>query len=248
VTTRLASELIDDLIDRADLVDMEVRHPRARLLRYITVSLRAVRAELTRAGFSGLLDWTDPAQLPTAPPITGENFLEVDWPAGAVSIHGIDVNTSGTTGRWYALDTMSLGERRDFYGTSGVPRAWVVRSVPKEAATPNTTLATTSGKLNIYPASSLGLYYRTLYLPEYPELTLETNLVQGFDGDWIEWALWNATILALFKDDEMDPTQDAKAVRERSIIGDRMMVNINRVNRAAPIQPTRAGSVRFRRG
>lgn len=248
MTTRLASELIDDLIDLADLIDMPVRHPRARLLRYITVSLRALRAELTRAGFSGLLDWTDPAALPTAPPITGENFLEVAWPANAVSIHGVDVNTSGTTGRWYALDTMTMGERRDYLASSGVPRAWVLRSVPKEAATPTGSLATTSGKINIYPASDLGLSYRILYLPEYPELAAETNIVQGFDGDWIQWALWNAAIMALFKDDEMDPSQDAKAVRERDMIQQRIITNINRTNRAAPIQPTRAGGVSFRRG
>lgn len=247
MTTRLASQLIDDLIDLADLIDMPVRHPRARLLRYITVSLRALRAELTRAGFSGLLDWTDPAALPIVPPITGENFLEVDWPSNAVSIHGVDVNTSGTTGRWYTLDTMTMAERRDYIAGSSVPRAWVLRSVPKENATASSALATTSGKLNIYPASTLGLQYRILYLPEYPELTLETNIVQGFDGDWLQWALWNAAIMALFKDDEMDPSQDQKAVRERDLIGQRIITNINRTNRAAPIQPTRAGGVLFRR-
>jgi hypothetical protein len=248
VTTRLASELIDDLIDRADLIDMPVRHTRARLLRYIIVSLRALRTELTRAGFSGLLDWTDPAALPIVPPITGENFLEVSWPSNAVSIHGVDVNTSSTTGRWYSLDTMTMAERRDYLAGSSVPRAWVLRSVPKEATTSAATLATTSGKINIYPASALGLYYRILYLPEYPDITAEAHIVQGFDGDWLEWALWNAAIMALFKDDEMDPSQDAKAVRERDIIRERIITNINRTNRAAPIQPTRAGGVSFRRG
>lgn len=247
MTTRTAGDLVDDLIDLADLTDMPVRHPRARLLRYIVVSLRALRAELTRAGFSGLLDWTDPAALPTAPPTTGENFLEVAWPGDAVSIHGVDVNTSGTTGRWYALDTMMIAERRDYYAQASTPRAFILRSLPKENATPATTLDTNSGKLQIYPASTLGLYYRILYLPAYPELTSETHLVQGFDGDWLQWALWNAAIMALFKDDEMDPGQDAKAVRERDNIGQRIITNINRVNRAAPIQPTRAGGVSFRR-
>lgn len=247
MTTRLVSALIDDLIDLADLVDMPVRHPRARLMRYITVSLRALRAELTRAGFSGLLDWTDPAALPTAPPTTGENFLEVAWPGDAVSIHGVDVNTSGTTGRWYALDTMTIAERRDYYAGSSAPRAWILRSLPKESATPTSALDTNSGKIQIYPASTLGLQYRILYLPAYPELTVETQLVQGFDGDWLQWALWNAAIMALFKDDEMDPSQDAKAQRERDTIRERIITNINRTNRAAPIQPTRAGGVRFRR-
>lgn len=248
MTTRTAGDLVDDLIDLADIGDMPVRHPRARLLRYLTVSLRACRAELTRAGFSGLLDWTDPAALPTAPPIAGENFLEIDWPANAVSIHGVDVNTSGTTGRWYSLDTMTMGERRDYLANSSVPRAWVLRSVPKEKATPDASLASTSGKINIYPASTMGLQHRVLYLPEYPELSAESNLVQGFDGDWIQWALWNAVIMVLFKDNEMDPSQEASAVRERDMVRDRIITNINRTNRAAPIQPTRAGGFSFRRG
>jgi hypothetical protein len=248
VTTRLASELVDAVIDRADLYDMEVRHPRATLLGYVSTSLGALRRVLTAGGFSGLLDWTTPAALPTAPPIDGENFLEIDWPTGAVSIHGVDVNTSGTTGRWYALDTMTMVERRDFYGHANQPRAWVLRSIPKEKSTPDGSLDTSSGKINVYPASSLGLYYRVLYLPAYPRLSAETNIIHALDDDWFEWVIWNATILALFKDDEMDPSQDQKAVRERQIIQERMLVNINRTNRAAPIQPTRAGGVRFRRG
>jgi hypothetical protein len=247
VTTRTGEQLIDDLIDLADLGDMEVRHPRARLLRYISVSLAAVRAELTAAGFQGLLDWTDPATLPTEPPTAGENFLEVAWPTAAVSIHGVDVNTSGTTGKWYPLDSMVMAERRSFYGDAALPRAWVLRSVPKEQSAGGTTLATTSGKISIYPASSLGLYYRILYLPAFPGITSETHVVQGFDGDWIQWALWNAAIMVLFKDDEMDPSQDQKAVREREMVKARVITNINRTNRASPIQPTRAGGVRFRR-
>src|SRR5688572_32063708 len=60
---------------------MEVRHPRARLMNYLTVSLRAVRAELKRGGFEGFLEWSTPAALPTAPPVTGQNYLEVSWPS-----------------------------------------------------------------------------------------------------------------------------------------------------------------------
>lgn len=249
MTTRTGAQLIDALIDLADLIDMEVRHPRATLLRYINVSLAAVRAELTRGGFTGLLDWSTPTALPTAPPVTGQNYLEVAWPSNAVSIHGVDVN-AGTTGAgaaWYSLDTMVLAERRKWYQTQGRPQAFLIRTLPRETNPSSTALDTATGKIQIYPASTLGLEYQVIYLPEFSPLTGETHLVQGFDGDWIQWALWNAVILALFKDDEMDPSQDQKATRERAIIGERMLVNINRLNRAGPIQPTRAGGVRFRR-
>lgn len=249
MTTKTGTQLIDELIDLADLTDMEVRHPRATLLGYINTSLAAVRAELTRGGFTGLLEWSTPAALPTAPPVTGQNYLEVSWPTGAVSIHGVDVNygSSGSGARWGALDTMVLAERRRWYGTQGPPQAFLIRTLPRETRPSSTALDTNTGKIQIFPASTLGLEYQVIYLPEFPPLTAEAHLVHGFDGDWLQWALWNAAILALFKDDEMDPTQDAKAVRERSIIGERMLVNINRVNRAGPIQPTRAGGLHFRR-
>jgi hypothetical protein len=143
------------------------------------------------------------------------------------------------------FDPMSLVARRNYFANESVPRAWITRTLPREATAGATSLD--AGKIQIYPASTLGLEYQVLYFPEYPALTTETHVVQGFDGDWIEWALWNAAIMALFKDDEMDPSQDQKAVRERGIIGERMLVNINRTQRAAPIPPTRHGGIAFRR-
>jgi hypothetical protein len=235
-STRLASELITELRDRADLVDMEVRHPDATLLRYLTQSLRALRNELTAAGFTGLLDWSTSAALPTAPPVTGENFLEVAWPTEAVEIHGFDVNSGS---RWYPLARLSLGERRDFLGHEGPPQAFLIRSLPKETQASSTAIDTNTGKIQVYPHSSTGLSYRIQYLAAYPELTSVTHIVQGFDGDWIEWVLWDATIKALFKDDEMDPSQDQKAVREREMVKGRIITNINRVNRAGAIVPSR---------
>lgn len=250
MTTATGAQLIDDLIDRADLVDMEVRHPRATLLRYINKSLAAVRSELTRGGFAGLLDWSTPTALPTTPPVVGQNYLEVSWPSGAVSIHGVDVNigTSGAGARWYPLDEMVLAQRRRWMADSGPPQAWLIRTLPRETSPSSTSLLTTGGKIQIFPASTQGLEYQVLHLPEFPFLTAETHIVHGFDGDWLEWAVWNAVIMALFKDDEMDPTQDAKAVRERDIIGRRMLTNITRTQRSGPIQPTRAGGINFRRG
>lgn len=245
-STRTGTQLVDALIDLADIGGMPLRHPRATLLGYISDSVGELHCQLTADGFAGLLDWTDPAALPTAPPVAGENFLEIDWPSNAVSIHGVDVNTSGTTGRWYDLDPISIQHRRD-YLTGNIPRGWVIRSIPKEQSAGGATLATTSGKINIYPASTLGLYHRVLYLPAFPGITNEAHVIQGYDGDWIQWVLWNSVIKALFKDDEMDPSQDAKAVRERAMVHERIKTNIQRTNRAAPIQPRRDGGIRLRR-
>lgn len=247
-TTRTVANLILDVRDRSDTADMLVRHPDATIMAYLTQSLRALRNLVTGGGFSGLLDWTTPAALPVAPPIAGENFLEVAWPADAVEILGVDVNMGPTTlGLWYPLDTMTVSQRRDWNGQQGRPEAFLIRSVPRESTPPSTVLDATAGQIQIYPNSTLGLSYRILFLPAFPELTATTSVIQGFDGDWIEWVIWDAAIKVLFKDDEMDPSQDQKAVRERAMVQERIVTSINRIQRAGPIQPTRAGWSGMRR-
>jgi hypothetical protein len=238
-TTRLASELITELRQRTDTGDMDVRFPDAEMLRYLTQSLRGVRNELTAAGATYHLDWSTPTALPTAAATTGENFLEVSWPTEAVEILGFDVNDGS---RWRPLRRINLDERRDYFGREGRPDAFLIRSYPKESQTSATTLDTGTGKIQVYPHSSLGLDYRIIFQAAFPELTSVTHIVQGFDGDWLEWALWDAAIKVLFKDDEMDPSQDQKAVREREMVKARIITNLQRVNRAGPIVPTRRGS------
>lgn len=225
---------------------MLLRWPDATLARYLTQSLRAVRAELTAAGFSGLLDWSSPTALPTAPPTVGENFLEVVWPAGAIEILGFDVNLgTGASSRWYPLRRMSIGERRDYFGAQGRPEGFLIRSIPKELVATPTVLD--PGAIQVYPNSTLGLEYRIQFLAEYPELSAPpgTALIQGFDGDWLEWALWDAAVKVAYKDDEDDGPGSlyVKATTERDRVKQRMITNINRVNRAGPIVPRRSGGV-----
>ena len=245
MTTRTVTELIADLRERADIEEMAIRHPDARLARYLTQSLRVMRAELTAAGFTGLLEWSTPVALPTAPPVVGENFLEVVWPPTAIEILGFDVNLgTGASSRWYPLRRMSIGERREFYPSAGHPQGFLIRSIPKEA-TPAVT-ALDAGAIQVYPASTLGLEYRIQYMPEYPELTATpgTQVVNGFEGDWLEWVLWDAAVKVAYKDDEDDLSQGnlfVKATTERDRVKARIVTNINRVNRAGPITPFRAG-------
>jgi hypothetical protein len=247
VASRSVTELIASLRDRTDTEEMEIRHTDARLCEYLTQSARGLRAELTAAGFSGLLDWSPPADLPTAPPIVGEGFLEVAWPVGAIEILGFDVNLGrGASSDWFPLDRISIGERRKYYGRQGRPDAFLIRSLPKEATPATDELE--AGAIQVYPASNLGLEYRIQYLAEYPELTASpgTQLVQGFDGDWLEWILWDAAVKVAYKDDEDDASAPlyGKATAERGKVEARIRTNINRVNRAGPIRPFRASGAR----
>jgi hypothetical protein len=237
VTTRTLGELVDDLRRRADLRGMTRRHPDVDLMRALTQSARSLRSIVTRAGSSVFLDGSTPAALPTAPPIAGEQFLEVDWPTGAVSIHGVDVDAGG---RWYPLTPVQFGARRDYVHSEGEPRAFVVRSLPRESG--GATL--TAGKIQIYPLSSTGRTYRVWHLSELPELDDPNHSVHGFDGDWVEWILWDATVKFAAEDDDAQNV-DGIASRERAILEERIRTNVVRaLNSAGPLRPRRTRGYR----
>jgi hypothetical protein len=231
MTTRTVGDLTDDLRNRADVRGMQLRHPDADLRRLLTQSLRSLRSLITRSGGDFFLESTSPSALPTAPP-TNETFLELAWPSTAVAIHGIDV-LSGT--KWYPLDPIQGGARRDYQNSTGLPRAFRIRTVPKE--TPDSTL--TAGVIEVLPVHTQGLSHRVWYLPELPELDNPSYAIQGFDGDWLEWALWDSTIKLCAEDDDVQNV-DQIAVRERSIVQERITANLQRVQSVAPIQPRRA--------
>lgn len=249
MTARSVSDLLGDLRDRCDIEEMPTRHTDDRLCRYITQSCRGLRNQLTADGFSGFLDWSDPTALPTSPPTAGEYFLEVDWPATAIEIFGFDVNRGTSSGPdWDPLERITIGERRK-YRCQGVPKAFLIRSLPKEATPAADTLE--AGAIQVYPSSTLGLDYRVQYMPEFPELSAAAGntTVQGFDGDWLEWILWDAAVKVAYKDDEDDGGGSlyGKATTERDKVAARIFTNINRVNRAGPVKPYRADSRRFSR-
>jgi hypothetical protein len=233
LSTRLVSELIQDLRERADIEGMTVRHPDTSLRRYLTQSLRSLRAMLTRAGADVFLEGTVPANLPTSAPVLGEQYVEVAWPTGAVSIHGIDILAG--TDRWWPLKPVSFADRRDAQLLGGPPRAFCIQTVPKTAQSPTIT----AGRILIFPLDTTGYTHRVWYLPEFPELVSDSHAVHGFEGDWLEWAVWDATIKVAAKDDDSQNV-DQIALRERAMLQERITTNINRVQRAGPVSPRRA--------
>ena len=231
MTTRTVGDLTDDLRRRADLRGMTTRHPDADLRRELTQSLRALRAMITRSGGEFFITATAPAALPTAAPVTGEQHLEIDWPSGAIAIAGLDVRAGDL---WVPLDPVSFASRRDYQGRAGRPQAFVVRTLPTE--TPDTTL--TAGKIQIYPLDTQGLDHRVWYLPELPELSNTSHVINGFDGDWFEWVLWDATVKLCAEDDDVQNV-DQIATRERAIVQERIVASVSRVVRDKPLSPRR---------
>jgi hypothetical protein len=222
---------------------MEVGHPRDRLLVLLTQSCRSCLNMLVKNGHEERLTWGTSAALPTTAADSGaESFLEVDWPDSAVQVFGVDVKRSDA-GRWYSLRLLQVGDRRDYERRQGQePDGYFLQSMPSTTpassgdASPHTT-----GIIQIYPASSLGRTYRVIYLDPHPAITKPTQQIYGFDGDAHEWIVWDTVIKVLFRDDEADPTQEAKALRERALAEDRLKTNVPRAQRGA-IVPRRRGS------
>jgi hypothetical protein len=228
--------LVADLRQRADLRGQTTRHPDSDLKRSLVQSLRSLRALVTRSGGSFFLTATAPTALPIVPPTTGEQFLEVAWPSTALSIHGVDVLVGSI---WCPLSPVPFAGRRDYQGGSDRPRAYVVRTLPSE--TPDTTLS--AGAIQIYPLDLQGLQYRIWFLPELTEVVTGTHVVQGYDGDWLEWVLWDSTIKYAAEDDDVQNV-DGIASRERAIVQERMVATLQIVQSAEPITPRRHRSYR----
>ncbi len=231
MTTRTLDLLVADLRQRADLRGQTTRHPDSDLKRSLIQSLRSLRALVTRSGGSFFLTASSPAALPTAPVPAEEQFLEIAWPSTALSIHGVDVMLGAV---WCPLTPVQFAARRDYQGGSNRPRAYCIRSLPTE--TPDTTLS--AGAIQVYPLDLQGLQYRVWYLPELTEVVTGSHVVQGYDGDWLEWVLWDSTIKYAAEDDDVQNV-DNIAARERGIVQERIVASLQIVQSAEPITPRR---------
>lgn len=243
--TVAASELIARIRYEADIEQMEVRHPRDRLLVLLTQSCRSCINMLVKNGHEERLTWGTSDTLPTTAADSGaESFLEVAWPDTAVQVFGVDILRTG--GRWYSLRRLEVGDRRDYERRQGQePDAYFIQSLPHTTpASSGDSPPHTAGVIQVYPASTLGRTYRVIYLEPFPAITKPTQQIFGFDGDAHEWIVWDAVIKVLFRDDEADPAQEAKALRERALAEDRLKTNVPRAARGAIVPRRRVSSSR----
>ena len=181
-------DIITEVRELADIEDLDSRHSDAMLMRMFNRSMRRFRTKMTVAGFDYFLDATTPAALPTSASPSTEQFLEIDIPAGAVSIHGVDVLEGGTT--WEPLEPISFAARRDYQrggwrsNRRSTPCAFTVRTVAEEDDD-----ALTAGKLMLFPLDTRGQSYRIWFLPSWVDVAFanwDTFLVYGHDL-WFEW-------------------------------------------------------------
>lgn len=157
------------------------RHPQDDVFALAVDDYRLLRTELTRLGYSEFLVATDPAALSLAPQAAGESFSVQASPAGALSIHGVDVLERG---EWRALDNIGWQQRRAPVVSQrpGSPEFWSEISMGSVA-----TDVLTPGTIGILPRPTQALSHRVWYLPEFEVITDPDDLFLYGDASWWKW-------------------------------------------------------------
>jgi hypothetical protein len=209
--SRALSVILADVREAADIEGLTDRHTDAMLIKWVNLEWRRLRTKLADIGLPGLTVPTTIAALPTTPPVTTEQYLEVNWPDGAVGVYGIDV-LLGT--RWVPLKPMNFAQRRDFqhYGTiESAPTHWIPLTLPSESTT-----TITAGKIALFPLATGGVNYRIWYLPVWVDITTTSNVFYGHDI-WFSWLIQAMVRRVAQRDDDAQNTL-AEAVRQQAEI------------------------------
>lgn len=203
--------------DIADIVGQLTRHPDADITTDLNMSFRTMRDIVSSCGSPVFLEPTAPAALPTAPPLAGEQYVEVDWPLNYTAIYGVDVLQQGN---WQRLRQADFSQLRtlspdanqyyelDFYTPPLAPFYWCIRKVP----TAVTTVATV-GKLMIFPVPSGAQSYRLWGLEIFDDIST-TSLFPGH-SNWHEWMILDTAIKRVIRDSNQQGSLDD--LRDRAL-------------------------------
>jgi hypothetical protein len=231
--SRLLSVLIADVREAADIEELEDRHPDATLIKWINLEWRRLRAKVANLGMPGLTVPTTIAALPTSAPVATEQYLEVNWPDGAVGVYGVDVLISQ---KWEPLRPMSFAQRRDFQdrgAPENAPTHWIPVTLPTESTT---TVA--AGKIALFPLATGGLNYRIWYLPVWADITNPLHAFYGHDL-WFNWLIMAMVRRVAQKDDDSANTLN-EAIRQQAEIWLDIKKGVGNMNLAEPIKRVRA--------
>jgi len=230
--SRTLTVLLADIREASDTEGVTDRHPDATLIKWVNLAWRRLRTKLAMAGMPGLTTPTTIAALPTTPPVTTEQYIEVNWPDGAVGVYGVDVLLGQ---KWVPLHPMSFAQRRDFPdcgSTENAPTHWIPLTLPSESTT-----SITAGKIGLFPLTTGGVNYRIWYLPVWVDITTPANVFYGHDL-WFEWLIQTVVRRVAQKDDDAQETM-AEAVRVQGEVWAEIKRSIQLMNSAEPIQRVR---------
>lgn len=203
---RRMQDLEADIKYRYSIGGVKLRHTSPEIRRLHNVSWSQLRNIVALADDGTFLDATAPAALPTTAPITGEAYVEIDWPVAASRIYGIRVQTS-TNGRWYPLKKVPWAAFHDYQGIESIlagfhnqsgPRAYCSRVVPRATGTPSIVEAT--GKVMIFPIPTSVATFRLWFMEGWSPQIQDSALFAAQDDVWHEWAIYSTMIKMLGPD------------------------------------------------
>ncbi len=234
--SRLLSVLLADIREAADIEGLTERHPDATLIKWVNLEWRRFRTKAVQAGMPGLTTPTAIAALPTSPPVSTEQYLEVNWPDGAVGVYGVDVLLGQ---KWVPLHPMSFAQRRDFQdrgSSESAPSHWIPITLPSESTT-----SITAGKIGLFPLTTGGVNYRIWYLPVWVDITNTAHVFYGHDI-WFSWLIQAVVRRVAQKDDDAQNTL-AEAIRQQAEIWEEIKRSIQMMNAAEPVRRVRRNRV-----
>lgn len=229
--SRDVTRILGDVRYLADIEGQTGRHPDADILRRVNASIRALRGMVTARGAPYFLTSTTAATLASTQ-VSGEGYSEVPYPATAVQIHGVDVESSAGSGAWYPLQPISWAQRRNAYTPGpGYPQYFAIRTIPVGSGS-----STTAGTIALFPAAESG-QYKIWYLADFTDLSADTDVFLGLP-DWHEWVLQDVVETISERDDDVHETY-AIARQRKAEAQERLIEAIGRVQSAGPMVPRR---------
>lgn len=199
-------------IDTDDLGATIPRHPTSWVNLVLNDAYRSYRTAVTNWHYQLFKLNTVAANLPTTPPVAGETYAEVPWPAGAVDVLGVDVLVSNDLG-WRKLESVEWEERRAFDPTplwaDGTCSPYAFSTVSQGSVSGSTF---TAGTIALFPLPSGG-QYKVWYLPEWTDISTDAHLFLFNNEDGVQWVLWEATRRIATRDNDSQ-SRLAEAARQ----------------------------------
>lgn len=236
--TQLQSD-VEFLGDFEGLIGTGERIEPDEVTRLLNVSYQSLRSIITSCGAPFFLESTTPANLPTTPAISGEEYVEVAWPTNADEIHAVHVKGAGFGSDWLQLESVDWSTRRVMAHRRGCDFGWALRRVPK--ANPADLDAELAGVIQIMPVPNGGQYVID-YIPAHTFAAAPADLFVGMP-DWLRWVTLDTIVQLLGVRDGDDSGQAPFAIGERDKVEQRI-----RAGYAKPRSGARSGPRRAPRG
>ncbi len=192
---------------------------------------RCYRELLSRAGQLGIEHGRQAATGTLGSAVSGEDFINLDIPASAADVIGVDVKSGDD---WGKLDPLAWEQRRDTEDHIEPPNGvgwWALRNGPSVSGS---TL--TQGSLAIFPTELAGYSYTLYTVKQWPGITSDSDIFLLHDG-WDQWLINRAVMQVAQRDTNKRgnwDTANAAWVNADALL----MSQARRLNRSGVIIPT----------